>query len=262
MSKQNQVAVKEEAPLPVVKQDIAQSMADMGISASDLVIPKLLLMQPTSEMVGDEKAKVGDVVNSQTLEILGNDKASLEIIPLKLFKTWRIMDMSVKPAKLLRTENVTSQNEKLPWEGNEDGKPIRRDFCHNFFVLLLPEVEAGEAFPAVIQFKRTSSYAGRQLSTQLFKMAALGRKAFSQTVIVSVGKEKHETNTYALFKIGKGNPTNAKGLAAAEEWSGRLAAMTYTIDEGGEVEVEREVSSSGPTVVGPSTMAEAPGDLY
>ena len=114
----------------------SQSMGDDGISMKDLIISKILLMQNTSELVGEEKAKVGDMVDSQTSEVLGGYDKAVEIIPLSLFKVWREYDVSGTTPKFIQQYPVTADNETLPWEfQSKDGVPYRRDLCMNFFAI-------------------------------------------------------------------------------------------------------------------------------
>lgn len=240
---------KTETSLPQNK-----TLADMGIQARDLVIPRLLVMQNTSEAVGEDKAKLGDILNSQTLEVIGGLDHPIEIIPLKLWKTWRVMDMTTKNPKFLRNEDVNSKNENLPWEDNENGVTIRRDFTYNYYVLLVKDVAEGEAFPVVISFRRTSTQAGKGVATHLFKMAALGRAPYSQSVKLSVSKKKFETNTYAILECGKGEKVSDEGLAEAKKWLGLIGQMKVA------EEAEEEPASKpaqAPIVVG-GTVEESP----
>lgn len=233
----NQEIQSTEAPKPpMVPPTAAELLAEAGVSAADLVIPKLLLMQGTSEYVGDESAEVGDIVNSQTHEVLGGIGKPVEFVPLKLYKTWRIYDMSSKQPKFLREEPVTAANADQEWEGLEGKTPVRRDQNFNFFILLKSELDAGEAFPCVVSFKRTSMNAGKQLATQLFKLAALGKLPYSQTVKLGVRKDKKETNTYAVYEFQKGNPCTEVEKTEAQRWLKTLSSVKYTVDAKEEAE--------------------------
>lgn len=213
-------------------KEMATCMAETGIEASDLEIPKLMLMQPTSGYVSDEKAKVGDIVNTMSMEVLGGFSQAIEIVPLKAFKTIRIYEMGGTQPKFMRVEPfVADGNGLLPWEDTEAGKPIKRVHNLNFFVLLKSELDSGEAFPAVIAFKSTSMLAGKQLATHIFKMVALQQEPYSKTVTLSVRKEKKETNTWAVFEVGKGAALSAEHKALAQNWIVRLASMNYKIHE-------------------------------
>jgi len=106
-----------------------------------LVIPSIQIMQNTSALVGDEKAKLGDIMNMQTEERLGGfDKAAL-VLPLKLFKTLRTYDVTNNGFKFLHESPLTNQNDKLQGEGLEDGVPVKRFQTFNFFVLLKKDLE-------------------------------------------------------------------------------------------------------------------------
>lgn len=224
------VAMKEQA------MAMSATMADMGIEASDLVIPRLLLMQNTSEYVGDKKAQLGDVVNSQTMEVVGGEKKPLEIIPLKLYKTLKVFDQTQTPPKFIREEPLTPANSRLPYEGTENGIQVKRFVNMNLFVLLKKDLEKGEAFPCVVSFKSTSIPAGKQIATQLFKMASLGRLPYSQTVNITVSLQKKERNTFAVFGAAKGNNVDGGAVKEAEKWLSILASVQYRVDEREETE--------------------------
>lgn len=240
---ETQVAVQETKAV-----SLANTMDDLGISAQDLVIPKLLLMQNTSEMVGDGAAKSCDVVNSQTLQVIGGLTQPIEIVPLKVYKTWRVYSLAGKQPEFIRQEAVTAANINLPWDDMEDGVPIRRDLCMNYFVLLMSEVTKGEAFPCVVSFKRTSMQAGKQLATHLFKMMKLNKPAYSQSIQLKVSKQKTDTNTYGVFEIGAAKPLAAEHQAIAESWFKELATITYKIDDKDDVPAA-QVATVAPEIV-------------
>lgn len=247
MTNENMPATKD-SNLPVTAAP--PSMEDMGISAGDLVIPKLLLMQNTSEAVGDGLAKMGDIIRNEDNKVLGGVGAPVEIIPLKLYKQWVIYDMSDSQPKFMRTENVTASNEKLPWEGHEDGKPIRRDMSMNFFVLLKADCDAGEAFPCVVSFRRTGIYAGKLLATHMYKMAAIGKKPYSKSVLLQVRKEKKDTNTYAVYDIGAGQAVTPDAVSSCETWLEQLrVAKVQVKDSGDDVAQEAAKPVAKPVVV-------------
>lgn len=259
-----ELAVKEAAGVPMV----APVPVDQAIKASDLVVPRLRLIQSTSPEVADGKAKLGDIWNSQTHEVVGNFETPLEIIPLKMFKSWRVMDVSGKQAKWVRDETVTSENESREWEGREDivdkesGQEkkdcaVRYDFTYNFFILIKKEVDAGDGFPAVISMRRTSAMAGKHLSTHLFKRQALKQHPASKSVIIKVGKQRKEQNTWGIFEIHQGSMSNEDALAAADRWLPLLDQMRAKIDEPEAVEVEGVAAA--PVVVGSSPSGDASG---
>jgi hypothetical protein len=246
MSKTQVAVVKEESAQKQVAEIHAQAaqqqaqMQEAGISLVDLEIPKLMLMQSTSELVGEEQAKFGEVVNTMNGEVVGSLTQPLELIPLKQFKTVRIYDMSGKQPKFMRVEEANEKNSSFDArEGNETGIPIKRVLNMNFFVLLKKEIDAGEAFPAVVSFKSTGLAAGKQLATQMFKMIQLDRMPYSKSVTLTVKKEKKDTNTYAVFSIEKGENCTPEVCAVSAKWLKALAAAkTVTVVEKEERDVE------------------------
>ncbi len=236
MSNETQLdLIKDTQALAVKEEARRQMMEDAGIESKDLSIPRIQLMQPTSEMVGDNKAKNGDIVKVDTNEVIGGVDNPLEIVPLSLYKTVVIEDMSVKPPKFIRQEALNSSNEKLPWEDTENGKPIKRTHCFNFFVLLSKDVAEGAGFPTVVRFKSTSMAAGRQLATHLYKMISLDRLPYSKAVSLEVKREKKEQNTYAVFSIGKTRDATPEEIqVASDNWSAlkALKAKVDAIQEG------------------------------
>lgn len=244
-----------------VASQVRDTMDDMGVSAADLIIPRLMLMQGTSEAVGDRKAKAGDILNSQTNQVIGGEDKPIEIIPLKLFKTWRVMDMSGKQAEYLREDPSNPDNDAKyrDWEGMEEinGKKVvcRYDLSYNFFVLLRAEVTAKEGFPCVVSFRRTSARAGKALATHLFKQGALQQPSYGKIIRLSIKWDKKDTNTYAVFEITAGEKCSEGELADAKKWLPLLTAMRVDEDR-------RKESDLGAAPVVVSDGPSAPEDLY
>lgn len=222
---------------------MAAEMQDLGISAEDIVVPLLMLAQNTSGMVGDGKAKLGDIVHSLDETVLGGIDKSVDIIPLRLLKTVRIYDVSGGSPKFIRAEPDTGV--RIETEGREGDIPIKRYRTMNFYVLLKTDIDKDEAFPCMLRLKSTGAQAGRQIASHMFKMLALGRVPYSSTIKLTVTKQKKDTNTYAVFGVSQGVKCDAKALAEAEKWLPRLAALQ--VDERRESDDESE--SAGPTVV-------------
>ena len=241
--------------LALARQEQAQVMAtqmvEAGISPDDIVIPRLMLMQNTSEYVGDGKAKMGDIMNAQSMTVVGGINTPVEIVPLKMFKTIRIYDVSQQPPKFIRQEPATPATEKLPFEGNEGGVAVKRYLNLNFYILMKKDIDNDEAFPVVVSFKSTSLRAGKQLATQLFKMLALRKPVYSKSVMLTVTKEKKDTNYYAVFGIAEGSVVDETTRAKAEEWLANIGTM----------KVQEDVDPTD-TVTAPAVERSGSNDLY
>ena len=209
----NQLATENTKALAM-----ADALGMAGVDANDIIIPKILLMQSTSESVGDGKAQVGDILNSETLEVLGGPDKPLEIIPLKNEKVWMVYDLTQSPPAFLRKEDFTPETSKLPFEEIENGVKIRRDLAFSFTVLIKSEADAGAAYPASVLFKRTSSQAGRQLVSLIFRYAATGKNYLDYSAVLGSQKVKADKNTYAGWKVSAGKPLSDTAKKEAYKW--------------------------------------------
>lgn len=243
MSDNKQLAVAEQTTTALATtSNVAAIMEEAGISMSDIVIPKILLMQGTSGIVAEDKAKLGDMVRSDSEEVIGGIASPLEILPLKLNKVWRTYDVSGASPKFLRAEPVTKINEKREWTGEENGIPIRHDMCFDFFVLLKKECEEGTPFPYVLSFKRTSAGTGKELASHIFKLGLVGQLPYARSVQIRTEKQKNPngSNYFAVYKI---KPTDAvpQFKEAAAMWFGILKdSSKYTVDEAAEEKAEEK----------------------
>jgi hypothetical protein len=231
-NKEIAIVTPPETTYPLIPP--SEVLSTLGLDTGDILIPRVLLMQSTSEAVGDGLAQFGDVVNSVTKEKLGDFNNAIDVIPLKPTKYWCISDMSGTTPKFMRIEPFTAQNANLPWEDMENGKPIRRDMSLDFYCLLSKEVELGDAFPVVLSFRRTSYPAGKTLASHLMKLGILGKPAFSKTVTLKLLRQKKDTNTFAVWSVLPGRACTTDELSLAKTWATALSTVAVKVDQGGE----------------------------
>lgn len=260
---------KVEPQTTAVSAAANQALQDLGISASDLTIPKILLMQNTSERVGMGTAAFGDMINSVTGEKVGDFSKGMEFIPLKITKNWVVLDISQGTPKYVRMEPVTAQNEKRDWEGVENGNPVRFDLSLDVYVLMIKDITEGEAFPYVISFRRTSYPAGRALATQILKQAILGKPVYNKVMVLKPERQKADTNVYGVYSVQPSRVATEPEKEQAKIWLGLVTSKQYSVDNsdvaGGapaDTSSERPVA---PTIVGSAVKGgskAADGDLY
>jgi hypothetical protein len=241
------VEIKNEVLVPQQNSPVTASVAEMGMTGRDIEIPRILLMQGTSELVGADEMSVGDLVSSADNTILAGIEKPLEIVPVGFYKTIRVMDMSGGTPKFKRLEPWTEAGEALPWEMSEGDIPVRRYLTFNFYVLLKEEIEAGIAFPYILSFKSSSLKAGRQLATHIFKRSTFGKSMYSQSVPITVRKEKKGTNFYAVMSVGRGTDLRPSEQEEAKKYAEMLKVFSGKVHEDQD-EVEA-VKPSGPSVV-------------
>lgn len=247
--------VKKETQALVANQgvNIGDVMTDMGMSAEDILIPKLLMAQGTSRVVGEEKAKLGDWTHSISGEKIAGFEEMIEIIPLRLYKTWIKLDVTQGTPKFLGEEPALSQKERK-WEELDGASKIRNYYTYNFYALLMKDVEAGYALPVVISFKSSSMLTGKKLASQMAFLGASGKPVFSETVMLYSKKEKKDTNFYGVARFTAGRKLSAlengpKYLELAAQWSANVRGIDSSkVHDADAVQVEDVVHAASPMV--------------
>ncbi len=238
-----------------------------GVLNSDILIPRLLLMQGLSDFVAGRKAQMGDMVRSTTVEKLGDIETPISFIPLKITTSWRENEKVGQKFEFRRSYPRGGKNEQLPWnffmtpEGEELPAPSgrttewQRQKTIDVVALLPRDIEAfqkemkkaeesGEmpdvsktVLPINISFRSTSFNAGRAVSTffaQVAEMAqyAKGLKHYHHVLPLSVKAEKNDKGNYYIFEVGKPAKASAELIEVADRWYQRLAAANVVVDEG------------------------------
>lgn len=222
---------------------------------SDVVIPKLLLMQALSDFVVEKKAQSGDMVRSTTVEKLGDEKNPVAVIPLTFQNLWMLSeDVTGKGKMEFRGyEPRTALNEHLDWDFTRDGTNWKRTKVMNLFALLPADIDAQEAelkkfeetgempdldkvlLPVVIPFKNTSFKAGKEVVTLFAKAESVSQQigkdvpVYGQTLLLSCTPEKNEKGHFYVFHTSRGGKTDAKYIASASSWYSTLTKMGAAI---------------------------------
>lgn len=241
--------VESKTSLPALQGEI--SLADLGLEVRDLSIPAIRLVQNTSKVVAEGKARPGDMINGDG-KVLGGYEKPVEVLPLSSFKSWVVYDVSQLPKKFKRVEEYSALEPNKPREGlDQDGKPISRDFCLNFYVLLRSEVELNEGYPHVMTFRRTSLKAGEKIASQFLKLLALRQSPFSRSVLVGSKAQPKDNNVFAVSTAVQGDkPCTPDEIQTAQEWFDRIRSSKIKLED---VMAEEEPEAPAP-VAQASTM--------
>lgn len=200
----NEVALKQQNAL--AHASLADDVFDdLDIDSSDIIIPKLLLMQPSSQFVGDEKAQIGEYRHSLNGSKVGSVVEPIVIVPFYSKKSWDIMNVDDNNS-WLRNEPFTIHNATLPWTDKENGMNIKRVKRLDFFCMVPSQIAAGSVLPMVVSFKSTGYKHGSVIVTEWSEVKARNQKAketgkledmklpFSKAFILSGQKLKNEKN--------------------------------------------------------------------
>lgn len=230
--------------------------------ASDIIIPKLLLMQGLSELVNARKAQQGDMVKSTTAEKLGDDKTPVEVIPLTIHNVWMLQEDARGMGKweFRGYEPRTPNNETDPWEFSKAGTKWKRTKVINLYALLPGDIDAyakeKERFlkgvsdgddgidfdvdralmPIVIPFRNTSFQAGRTVATHFTKAESLSAELgtlippYTKTMGLSCYQDKNDKGAYFVLDVdAKGKKTAPQHLPLAQLWYKRLVAAGHSL---------------------------------
>lgn len=214
MSKNQEVAKKESGA--VVTEEMMGAWGTPQVSSQDIIIPKILCMQGLSQLVSDEKAKMGDLVDNMTNEVIGNCKDKpIEFIPFHMEKILIVSKKVGNDFEFERIEAVTPENENKPYEEQVGGELFKNEFAMNFYVLR-PE---DKSIPYIISFKGSSRKAGKILSTQMFvRNAAAGKIPPAYVMQLSGTKTKNDKGTFYVLETKSVRESSQEEIQSAFQW--------------------------------------------
>lgn len=248
-------AESKERALQIAEAVDVNAWGITQVSSKDIIIPRILLMQPMSEKVTAGDAAFGEFRESLNNEKIGDFNTPFQFIPFymeKVFVEYDATDEADK--KFIRTIAITPANEDLPFEDrgeNRDGEtvPISRDRVYNFYVLLPSEIDAGGALPYILSARRTSLMAGKKLATQMFvKNVAAGKTPASVMIEASAGKQSQDKKTWAVLDIKPVGAVRDEYVAEAFKWLKIVKAGKAKVHEESYDVEAREVVTETPEV--------------
>ena len=193
--------------------------------ASDIQIPKLMLMQPLSDLVTTGKAKSGDIVNS-----LEGNVVSSESVDVIVFDSYKTVQTFID-GEYEKTEAWNTEIGNLPYEETLQGKKINRTHVLNFYVLLKSEIATDTAFPFVVSFKRTSMQTGRKLMTLITKMRMFKKPSCAAVFRLGRTLEKNDKGSYYVWTIDQKESATMNDVVAAKLWVDQLKTKKAVVDD-------------------------------
>jgi hypothetical protein len=204
-----------------------------GIIPTDVLIPRLLLMQGQSDFVQERKAQQGDIVRSDTVEKRGDPDNTVEFIPLSQTPVWFIEN---KPPKGQRFEfrgkvPRTAMNARDQWQYSADseGKEVpmgdprafgewRRVQGVEVFALLPKDIDNFQAeldkaakgetpdlsralTPVVITFRSTGMSAGKAVVTHFTRAAQFRQKPYNFSLELACFLDSNDDGSFYVFEL-------------------------------------------------------------
>ena len=242
--------VSSQVPGPALQRD-------PNILASDVLIPRLLLMQGTSDFVKERKAQLGDMVRSTNAEKLGDPDTPINFIPLSSPQPTWIREARQKGAQRWEFRGIEKRdagNDTLPWTFNADKEGIllpdgarsdyewRRVKCLTLFAILPQDIDAfqleqkkaaeGELpdfskalAPIQFTFRSTGLRAGKEVTTYFTQAASFARGGYSAkphaySLKLECFLDTNDQGSYYVFRVNRDRPAKltAEQLAEVEPW--------------------------------------------
>lgn len=228
------MAEKAVTTKPANAASIFKKRLDTGsvIDKADILIPKLLLMQGLSDLVTDDKAKMGDIANSVTGKIVGGNGKKVSFIPLLTNKSWvRYQKEDGGALKYLGNEPWTAKNSGRQWEEVTREGTFRNDACLNFYVLLEEDMTNPKALPYLLSFRRTSYRSGRKLVNHFMEADMAQLAPYSGMMFLDSTKEKNDSGVYYIFDVMPNTDTPEKYADKINEWVEVLSKGAHQVDE-------------------------------
>lgn len=229
MSKKNEVVAAQEHAVA------APALADWGqpeaVEVRDVVIPKVLVMQKTSDLVDEGKAAEGDFVNSVSGQKLGSISEPLEFIPFKLEKLWFISKKVGTRFELQEIIPYDPSNADMRYSEVISGEEWKREL-HMRFYSILP---SDPLLPFIVTFKSTSQKYGKALYTQMYVKNAASKVSPAGYVMVLYGtKEANDQGKFIVPNFSVARKTSAEEEAHCLNWFKTLKTSNHVVDESSE----------------------------
>lgn len=271
---ETKAVVEVQAPMTPMELVAAEASSKQDVVASDVLIPRLLLMQGISPLVTGRKAQIGDMIRSTTVEKLGDPETPVEIVPIRMSNSW-IKFETAKSAggtqpQFRGMEERNSSNEHLDWEfEGPEGEEMFRRKAITLYALVPSDVAAynmeieramksGEApdlnrtvLPVVLTFQSTSfKHAGKKCASffntvKVNSMRVKGLAPFQYVLPLICREEKKGTNAWYVYDFEAPKPL--KDTMVREEaarWSTMLNSGNVKVDDGGEVDEDSTTSAT------------------
>ena len=230
------MSVAEQQGLEKINEDHRISSSFDG---SDIILPKILLMQAISQLVEAEKARAGDFVHSLDEVVIGKkEDEPVEFIALGRFETLQTYEDN----KYVKTEPVTLENKNLPWKEVINGVEVNRILTNNYYVIRTKDVEDMTVFPMVITFKRTSFKAGKKLNTKITMLEDFGAACYAKTFNLVAKSEEGDKGKYYVLDIVDGRKSNEAEITIAKKWAQRLKASTVQVHDADDQDEQQEAA--------------------
>jgi hypothetical protein len=210
-------ALKKTETTDVATYDPSVLGAVTDVTADDISIGRLAVMSSNSNLVKDEKARQGAIVDLETAEELGyKDETPVEFVILKSYKYW----IDKRGDDFVAKYPAISPNEK-PWEEGD----IKRVFHHAFLVLLPNQCETGTELPYEIAFRSTDLPTAKKISKSLMALGRQNMASWNKVFKLTTKVKQNGKHSWYGTDVAVGDDASDSVRAAAYNWFMQLGSM-------------------------------------
>lgn len=186
---------------------------DQPILSEEIIIPKILVMQPGSTLVTKSEAVFGQMIDSMSGEVLGDFKNPLKFIPFYFERVYYISKKEGTRFKFDRLEPYTIDDRK--YEETINGVTYKNEKAWQYYVMLTDDM----SIPRIITFKGMSRRAGEVLYTDAYVKSAMLKKRHVDFVYELAGQpHTNEKGTFAKISAKKSRATTMEELKDIHPW--------------------------------------------
>lgn len=224
-----------ETSLTTQKQNLPATQQAWGVETIEAQDTSKIFITLCQKQIPGTDTKPGDILRSDTKEVLGGEKSPVEVVFIKHYKEWVVTnrDGEVKN-RTLYTEKTALLKEG-PLAALIDDEECSRHLAHVFFALVVGKEHLG---PVVISFMKSNKRVAEGLLSILISNARLGLSIAAQTFKISSMPVSYKKFNWYSYKIESGNKTTPEleescrkmymELKAAQE---RMEAMSTESEE-------------------------------
>lgn len=217
-----------------------EEWGEVSIDSSDIVIPKLILMQGQSTFVTDGIASFGDVVETPSKQVVlqASKGGVIELIPFHHTAVWSKYKVTNGKQEFIGYEDVVKGVDK-EYEENHGSYMVKNMRTLNMFFInpKAPEL------PVVISFKGISQRTGKEIITQMYiKNRQAGKTPASYVLSLGAVKQKNDKGTFYVweFKVSRQSTGDEVGLCLKWLKSIKTTPSAFKVDTTTEEETQAE----------------------
>jgi hypothetical protein len=212
--KKNELVKQEEGSAVVEAANTVDTQAwgDTDVSTDDLILPKILLMQGLSELVAQGDAKMGDIINSLTSTVVGDEKKPVALLPFYCRKSWVIEKWD--GSKFQYEKSIPDIGEKLPYDEEINGVKYKNSHQYEFFCLT-----EDKSIPHILTFRGKSHKTGKQLFTQMYVInKSLAKTPAAYWINLGCNRDKNDKGTFMVWSFKPTHESTQQDITDCLKW--------------------------------------------